>query len=714
MPNIHTFVNIDELPNQLNNKYGPTLTLPANEYLVTSVFTGSLTTGTPRAYAVTKGKVFVVESETSGLCNLILKPFENGLNSKIPIKFFIYRGIKLTNYLVDPDNDITIVPKTVSGIGEFIEKMYEDWEDEVHDLPKENLIIDIDGTTIKNTDYIEKIFEIQSIDYTFPIVSAGDYLGAFDKTKNYGFEIILDQLGYEPTLAEAVLGKNIITINTNDPPLTQMLNREKILNHLDPAVFYAMQSKIVKHDFSTSVDVASEISGSSIYLEFITKFESQNTVYIDIRNEHLHSFNFYDNYRNSSDTYAKIKLCEGDGNTPVLTDYEKNSWPIIIKDFTSANNNTANLKLIFKLPLKDNLFPVIFSNFSKIVTPDDVNPKFLRLNRDDTEWALTEDLVIESPNASSETSLCSLILFQYGRIYDDSYISKKVSSFSIIPQVDRVMQPRTIYDDLCSPFSIKDTWKDDTSSVTAPSLINGKYPINWKVISGERHKGWTNFPDSYITINQGVANDGIGEIAFLMINKMESADVRTPNHFSVTTNASFPISGSMHEQLSDKISFYEAYYKIEEKFLNIESTINNEDNEVKPFEFEKVEVDILIGSTTTQKSLFNFITPSELLTGEKQTNIMSFAYTFSEKGTIAGLIASNFNSGFPVYFIAYENMTIEPIIESDSYNYFTLGLHGVNNSGVITKISTGITLYSIDELHYCSLNYFNALDIYLQ
>lgn len=134
--------------------------------------------------------------------------------------------------------------------------------------------------------------------------------------------------------------------------------KEQVLGYLDPCAFYGsffqggVQAK-------TNNDTTFTLKfGDALYYDVLLPFANRNTSYLDIRNEHNFSFDYFNNYGRF------IRLSYDPANTlPALVDYYAGKWPLLALEassFPSSNINTARNAFRIEMPLGDNPQPLVY------------------------------------------------------------------------------------------------------------------------------------------------------------------------------------------------------------------------------------------------------------------------------------------------------------------------------------------------------------------
>lgn len=284
------------------------------------------------AYAITKSLVLAMpNSNNSSLLNIALLPL-NSYVSGFPIKMFIYRGIDKAS-LIDLAGNIQITDSDWASSN--ILKVIADVQKKINEENDTELVAKSDSlglqfSSLPDTTYIEKIFFDDTDTFHPIIVDAGCQIGKFaggdDKA---GIEVILDSIGYEPTLKLLMAKDHIFEIekfventgSTDAEKLKAKFNnrfkKEEVLSYLDITAFYgATKNQSLK------------IKGAASGEDFLKKFHNKNTVYIDIRDDWGFSYNHFFKFKDE----LRVGFYSADVNVkdPVYTDMNYyTNWPIL-------------------------------------------------------------------------------------------------------------------------------------------------------------------------------------------------------------------------------------------------------------------------------------------------------------------------------------------------------------------------------------------------
>ena len=361
-----------------------------------------------KAFACQDGMIIIQQSAADeNLVNIILNP-RTGL--EIPfssVKYFVYRGVSKDSLFVNGQ----LIPKSKTPENSFLQRIW----DEVDGFRTNFNLPNHPDPTPKDFGYdndlpstleIEKVFN-NSQSNTFPIyIKEGECIGNFGNSKKIGFEIILetDNLenpSFDNQITLGYLRKQNHTIDVSDlSGFEKRAKQELVLSYIDPCAFFGLH-------YDVGVDI-SVFSGNTknvvnkkqteLYNELLNKFYNKNKIYLDIRSENGYSYNFYQNYKDANNKNVKIE----NG----ISEYETDSWPILI--LNSPNKDKVNINL----RIDDNLKPILFSENRELFGKQN-NSVFLDdtklLNGNDTDWTKNITLnfpIVGSKNVAYYAKLC--------------------------------------------------------------------------------------------------------------------------------------------------------------------------------------------------------------------------------------------------------------------------------------------------------------------
>jgi len=374
MADFFFFTDVDLLNSQTAEQaYGPAGVFEGKDrFRITSLHSA---TGTPNAYAICDGQVAVQQdSQNTNLINLILKPSVQPSFNISTISYVIYKGI-LKSSLIEETGEVNTTDIT-NNLTQSIKKSWDAYcvaKKLSKSQPSEKALgINLNNQTpnFSDTDPIDNLFYQEESEFQFSKVLSGWKIGNFDP-QLFGIEIITESVGYDPKLKLARNLQNYILVDQYSGSDDRLLfehwhKKEEILNFYDPAAFYGSfyvsKLKYKKIDLSNEKIKTDEIytkilKGTHHNIDENGNFYNRNKVYLDIRNEHNQSFNYYKNYG----TQLLLSLNEGD-ETEI--NYYSNNWPICIlnssPDTVFPLNNYSKNTISVKLPVGDNFSGLIY------------------------------------------------------------------------------------------------------------------------------------------------------------------------------------------------------------------------------------------------------------------------------------------------------------------------------------------------------------------
>lgn len=323
MASLFNFTTLD-IPEQLTDtkSYGPK---SATKFRLTSTFE---VVSENMAYAMVRGRILLQQQTgNSTKVNLILKPDES-VNFKIPVKYFIYRGLKVSDFLNSDDLTAPATHVKTSGT-ELLEAIQAIQTNRApnDEIPVEALFgFDLDPSIDQDLD--DFFFATTAPNSQLFPIEGGIALGKYSNG-DAGIEIVLKNPEYFPDVEMA--RKSFYEINVaGDNNIAYKWKREWVHHFVDPAAFYGMHYDIAngigyrdgtgeRKEAATNVD---------IYENILLPFATKNKIYLDIRNENGYSYNFYNNYIGTG-TDANKELKTGiSPSTLTPIEYSTLGWPI--------------------------------------------------------------------------------------------------------------------------------------------------------------------------------------------------------------------------------------------------------------------------------------------------------------------------------------------------------------------------------------------------
>ncbi len=436
-------------PQPANKAFGP---IDANTFRVTSMFTAATA---PKAYAVAAGVVMVQRVDNNRV-NLVLRPLRQAGLGMTPVKYYIYRGLRLDHLLDAADNSLV---RPQAGAPEFVARLWP-----IHTAqnppatPFVSTALGFDPGNQPDTSTIDQFFFASGSGTQFALAKAGEWLGDFFHTGNneFGLEIVLEEGTAQPTFQNIRQATHIIDVaalpaSTDEERFSRRLAQEAILNYMDPAAFYAMHfdGTVRRKPTGTWTDQA-------VVTNVVDRFATKHKVYIDIRNENGNSYNFYRNYRGpSTDPEGGSNFRFGlTAGSLTETTYGTEGWPLHIVSLSRTTPESKN-PLVIELRFDDNRKPVLYVEHGEI-TSATVNHRFV----DETllmtppppaplNQPYTNPIEFRSPNTGtgSKPTIAWMFKLHYGRQIDPTSVSPP----TVVP-TDKTL------DNLFGPLDLAPLW----------------------------------------------------------------------------------------------------------------------------------------------------------------------------------------------------------------------------------------------------------------
>ena len=418
---MHFFIDHTKLPVQSSSdKYGPVDGFLTTKYNVTSKFQ---LTEIAKAFSCQDGQIIVQQSETDeSLVNVILKP-SNDLNINFQkVSYYVYRGLLKTSFF-----DESLVVLNNSNNTEIADRIKNSRTTVDSYAAK---IFGFDNNTLSGTDHVESIFNNAAPQNIKPIeVKEGEWFGNF-RIGEIGFEIILEPDKIDVSLNFVRKASTVI----NSSGLTNFdlrAKQEEILAFIDPVAFFGLHysSEVKVSTYSGNTKTTSKLKLANLNT-IISKFFTKNRVYLDIRSEKGYSYNFYQNYGDSSNNNIKLPTAQNYGTNA-------NGWPIVFIEQTVAATILVNLRI------DDNLEPILFiqnkaqkstnskSNFA-VIEKEKVNDAF-------TGWS--KQIKFKTPNTNFFASCIKLYYFRNKPIVDTPPINDPKPTLQNIKYYDSAFCP---------------------------------------------------------------------------------------------------------------------------------------------------------------------------------------------------------------------------------------------------------------------------------
>jgi hypothetical protein len=367
----HFFTNADLLAPQLPSQaFGSAGTVNgADLYRTTSLHTADPSKNVdPTAYAVCAGVVCVQEISNTNypaLVNLVLRPREQPALNFVPIKYIIYKGILRSSLI----NGNEVAQASTNQLTQSIWKSQakKNAAANTHAKPPAEAL-GVGFTAAASPQFaddqpIDNFFYQAGAQFQLQPVMGGWRIGQFDRA-SFGIEILLEGLGFRHEISLARKLENLISVPALPAQATPAQKfdhrhaKEQVLGFMDPCAFYGSFFGAEVHARSSTGSAFEPKGGKALYVNLLSSFLNRNTAYLDIRNEHNYSLNYFRNY---TDT---IQLSYDPGSTaPSAVDYYGSGWPLLAlhaPNFPANNTTRARNAFKIQLPVGDNPKPLLY------------------------------------------------------------------------------------------------------------------------------------------------------------------------------------------------------------------------------------------------------------------------------------------------------------------------------------------------------------------
>ncbi len=347
--------------------FGPVVGNETTQYRTTGKFN---TVSDVKAFAICAGQVFLQPHIDAAKVNLILRPYRQPING-LAIKYFIYRGLKKTDFIPSGDTDL-VAHSQVGSATAFIQllwnqlKAFSGWTDS--EANAETFLVKWIGYDPVNQavdTFIDDYFFMADAygdennetlkPFEFPMVPRGTHLGNF--TGDYGLDIVLSDgdykaltssTGFQFDLAYARAAENILDTAQVPTGYIEKQYREAITHFIDPAAFWGLHyidGTVWVNESGTAV----KKKGQAIYDDIVDNFATKNKVYLHVQGHLGRSFNYYGAYAEQLGSADVIKQGIAT-DTTTAAPYATHAWPVLIWDTEQTHTNTTNsffLQLVF-------------------------------------------------------------------------------------------------------------------------------------------------------------------------------------------------------------------------------------------------------------------------------------------------------------------------------------------------------------------------------
>jgi hypothetical protein len=373
------FTDIDSVENQsAGDAFGPVSGSTDTRFRVTSIHRAAAGK-TPGAYAVCDGLV-CAQADDQGTLTMILKPSVQPPFDFPAISYILYKGIDPLSLLA-ADGTIDSAQESDSDLISAIKTAWELEANGNTGSPTRACVgLHLNPTDYPADDNPERFADTEPIDRFFyegdptiqlPLVQGGWRLGSFSTNLPFGIEIVVERIGRLPKIALARKLENIVEVDAlaNAADASEVFHhwdaKEAILDFVDPCAFWGSFFAAKLCALNSTNSEFDKLSGDAIYETVLrgtaagaAKFVNRNRSYIDIRNEHGNSLNYYQadgpNIQLTLDADADIDTAE--------VNYYGGGWPSFALDNSNLPAGTTGHKIDvrFALPKTANTRPLIY------------------------------------------------------------------------------------------------------------------------------------------------------------------------------------------------------------------------------------------------------------------------------------------------------------------------------------------------------------------
>jgi len=480
--------------------YGPDYVSTNTKFNITTQFD----LANKKAYAVTSGQVLIVPQSGTGnedKVNVFIKPLKH-VDVGVPIKYFVYRGLKKELFLDASNNILT---KATSNTP-FMSKVWADlvfFNDLTEPLPLiPASLFGYSASEASTTRVDAKFFNVYDSDttddnkvYNLPIIEAGQHFGEFKDNKG-GFEIVLNDgfyyqeksdTGFQLDLTYARADKVVLDIAdiASDPNISEKIYRENVQKFIDPAAFYGAHiTEKEKGEIQVVDNAVKHTTKAAIYNNIVSKFFNKHKCYIYLQGNNGRSFNF-------DEALGVEPLKIGISEVLVPSSYKTNEWPIIISEFEQTHANDENDRkksinnLFFQLKFKTENKNVTLYNTYGNCANDAIEGNFL------SNTALIDDANIATQDY---TNTVNYKLINNYNLSGNSLVTQNIATFIYINHEEKEVE---YFNDFFGPINID-------------PIFRLHYPIPKTLIQKVVNKKLKlKFRDGYASIyNQGLVTMG--------------------------------------------------------------------------------------------------------------------------------------------------------------------------------------------------------------
>lgn len=360
-PKSHFFLEDENFTQEEQNRFGA---ISENEFRTTATVSFD---GTKEVFAICQGSVFVQPNTGDDTkVNLVLRPFRQPITN-VPIKYIIYRGLQKSDFFTQ-DGKITGDENTGSGFVKYIWSDFKEFykpkddnntDDDTVEEPEflANFIgypntaeqLEAQEPTDRIDQYFFKLAQIQeetgeeksNTAYELPLVPRGIHLGTAQGS--LGIDIVLDTGDYyikndpnpfQLNLEYVRAASYTLNISTITDTYQKKLLKENSTRFMDVAAFYGMHTNGIGKLYLGNTNIP--ITSIADIYEKLQGFATKNKTYIYIQANRQRSYDFYGNYKVSTENQNNYKIGNNIENLSE-TSFGTLGWPI--HEFTATEGN---------------------------------------------------------------------------------------------------------------------------------------------------------------------------------------------------------------------------------------------------------------------------------------------------------------------------------------------------------------------------------------
>lgn len=658
MPSLSFFTS-SSLPTQSTDKaYG---VKTADLFRVSSSF--DVVSEIP-AFAMIDGTILLQQQHADlNKVNLILRPHDQK-DLKLPIKYVIYRGLKTTDF-IDSTNLSDTNNKVKTSGNELLVKMQviQNQRAPGTEIPVEALFgNELSPVSSKNID--EFFFKNLAANSQLFTIDCGIELGKF-AVGEIGIEIILENPEYFVTVEIAKKNKYEINVSGITDAAQKKWQKDLVRHFVDLAAFYGLHYDIKDGiEYRQGANKLIANTPALVYQNIIDKFFTKNKVYLDIRNENGYSYNYYGNYVGTgTDSYKELKI--GQTAAGMLSkEYYTNGWAIHIVD-VAAGSGTEN-EIFLALRVNDNEKPLLAGWNVNLIPNTVVDPPLS--NPTSNRIYFTDETLLLPTTPSSEFT--NTVSFKVPNI-----TGTLPSQMTTIVRLDYNKRKLDLAFKTLSLTSTTDFYFGTTN-------LNIPWDTNDSVL-------W--YTDNFKKFID--ASSDIGFAGYLETGHIFDTNPDDPSNVNILVYAT-PERYLLNQGFEKQLSF------------------NKEGGSADLGSFINLVPDVSFERTNLMLSLSeNILSFSLALKGKLKKPIQFLGLTKTEWDTVINGAAS-FLSDNHLKMIKLNNSGASKTdLNGTDYNDFEIVIAGMDNTGVVEEVATGLTVYTLDNLFFNSKDFSNNYQI---